>query len=48
MAEQRGPTRAGRSVPVLLATYARCISGQLRDHQTRIEAAGDLPDLTEG
>ncbi|MFF4230071.1 tyrosine-type recombinase/integrase [Streptomyces sp. NPDC001820] len=39
---------AGNSVPVLLATYARCISGQLRDHQTRIEATGDLPDLTQG
>ncbi|MFI2350374.1 tyrosine-type recombinase/integrase [Streptomyces sp. NPDC019443] len=39
---------AGNSVPVLLATYARCISGQLRDHQARIEAAGDLPDLAEG
>ncbi|WP_405808242.1 tyrosine-type recombinase/integrase [Streptomyces sp. NBC_00210] len=39
---------AGNSVPVLLATYARCISGQLRDHQVRIEAAGDLPDLTAG
>ncbi|MER5466155.1 site-specific integrase [Streptomyces sp. NPDC002668] len=38
---------AGNSVPVLLATYARCISGQLRDHQKRIEAGGDLPDLTE-
>ncbi|NUK71106.1 tyrosine-type recombinase/integrase [Streptomyces lunaelactis] len=36
---------AGNSVPVLLATYARCISGQLRDHQARIEASGDLPDL---
>ncbi|MFG2757369.1 tyrosine-type recombinase/integrase [Streptomyces wuyuanensis] len=36
---------AGNSVPVLLATYARCISGQLRDHQRRIEAGGDLPEL---
>lgn len=36
---------AGNSVPVLLATYARCISGQLKDHQRRIEAGGDLPDL---
>ncbi|MET7364763.1 hypothetical protein ABZS61_02865 [Streptomyces sp. NPDC005566] len=37
---------AGNSVPVLLATYARSISGQLRDHQKRIESSGDLPDLT--
>jgi hypothetical protein len=29
---------AGNGVPVLLATYARCISGQLKDHQRRIEA----------
>jgi integrase len=36
---------AGNSVPVLLATYARCISGQLKDHQKRIEAGGVLPDL---
>jgi integrase len=38
---------AGNSVPVLLATYARCISGQLKDHQRRIEAGGDLPDLSQ-
>jgi hypothetical protein len=38
--------RAGNSVPVLLATYARCISGQLKDHQRRIEAGGDLADLS--
>lgn len=37
---------AGNSVPVLLATYARCISGQLKDHQRRIEVGGDLPDLS--
>ncbi|MFD1919312.1 hypothetical protein [Streptomyces beijiangensis] len=37
---------AGNSVPVLLSTYARCISGQLRDHQKRIEAGGDLPEYT--
>ncbi|MFK4595864.1 site-specific integrase [Streptomyces pristinaespiralis] len=37
---------AGNSVPVLLATYARCISGQLKDHQRRIEAGGDLPDVS--
>ncbi len=36
---------AGNSVPVLLATYARCISGQLKDHQQRIEAGGVLLDL---
>ncbi|MFG2631006.1 hypothetical protein [Streptomyces sp. NPDC048473] len=36
---------AGNSVFVLLATYARCISGQLKDHQKRIEAGGDLPGM---
>ncbi|MEV6317042.1 integrase [Streptomyces sp. NPDC051776] len=36
---------AGNGVPVLLATYARCISGQLKDHQRRIEAGGELPAL---
>ncbi|OEJ26832.1 mobile element protein [Streptomyces agglomeratus] len=35
---------AGNSVPVLLATYARCISGQLKDHQKRIEATPDLEE----
>ncbi|MGP4004004.1 tyrosine-type recombinase/integrase [Streptomyces sp. 8N706] len=35
---------AGNSVPVLLATYARCISGQLKDLQKRIEAGEALPD----
>ncbi|MFF4949764.1 tyrosine-type recombinase/integrase [Streptomyces chattanoogensis] len=35
---------AGNSVPVLLATYARCISGQLKDLQKRVEAGDDLPD----
>jgi hypothetical protein len=35
---------AGNSVPVLLATYARCISGQLKDLQKRIEATPDLPE----
>ncbi|MET4642436.1 hypothetical protein ABID95_002163 [Streptomyces atratus] len=34
------------SVPVLLATYARSISGQLKDHQKRIESSGDLPGLS--
>ncbi|WP_424887437.1 tyrosine-type recombinase/integrase [Streptomyces sp. XH2] len=36
---------AGNSVPVLLATYARCISGQLKDLQKRIEAGDDLADM---
>ncbi|MFI5616706.1 tyrosine-type recombinase/integrase [Streptomyces sp. NPDC051567] len=35
---------AGNSVPVLLATYARCIDGQLDDLKQRIEDAGELPD----
>ncbi|MFE5138247.1 hypothetical protein ACFRDV_11275 [Streptomyces fagopyri] len=35
---------AGNSVPVLLATYARCIRGQLPDLKRRLEAAGDLPE----
>ncbi|MCD2466800.1 tyrosine-type recombinase/integrase [Streptomyces sp. MBT42] len=35
---------AGNSVPVLLATYARCIDGQLDDLKHRIEQAGELPD----
>ncbi|MFF9840375.1 tyrosine-type recombinase/integrase [Streptomyces sp. NPDC013740] len=39
---------AGNSVPVLLATYARCIDGQLEDLKQRIEGAGELPDLTAG
>ncbi|MDT0269220.1 hypothetical protein RM844_23325 [Streptomyces sp. DSM 44915] len=33
---------AGNSVPVLLSTYARCLDGQKRDLQRRIEAAQDL------
>ncbi|MEO3754969.1 hypothetical protein [Streptomyces sp. B6B3] len=36
---------AGNSVPVLLATYTRCLSGQLRDLQRRVEAAQDLTGL---
>ncbi|MFE6852284.1 site-specific integrase [Streptomyces sp. NPDC057674] len=36
--------RAGNSVPVLLATYARCIDGRLDDLKQRIEGAGKLPD----
>jgi hypothetical protein len=35
---------AGNSVPVLLATYARCVEGQLPDLKRRLEAAGDLPE----
>ncbi|MEU0406760.1 tyrosine-type recombinase/integrase [Streptomyces griseorubiginosus] len=33
---------AGNSVPVLLAIYARCISGHLQDLKRRIMARGDL------
>ncbi|MGW7065993.1 tyrosine-type recombinase/integrase [Streptomyces sp. NPDC054855] len=36
---------AGNSVPVLLATYARCVEGQLPDLKKRLEAAGDLPEV---
>ncbi|MGW2938734.1 integrase [Streptomyces sp. NPDC001156] len=36
---------AGNSVSVLLAIYARCISGQLRDLKQRILARGDLPKV---
>ncbi|MFF2202004.1 replication initiator [Streptomyces sp. NPDC058145] len=35
---------AGNRVAVLLATYARCIDGQLPDLKRRLEAAGDLPE----
>lgn len=38
---------AGNSVPVLLAIYARCVSGQLKDYQSRIEAKQDLSALDE-
>ncbi|WP_244188274.1 hypothetical protein [Streptomyces regalis] len=34
---------AGHSVPVLLATYARCITGQLAELQQRIEGPQRLP-----
>ncbi|MEV8044572.1 hypothetical protein AB0P02_12125 [Streptomyces griseoluteus] len=34
----------GNSVLVLLATYARCVEGQLPDLKWRLEAAGDLPE----
>ncbi|ANZ18642.1 tyrosine-type recombinase/integrase [Streptomyces noursei] len=36
---------AGNSVPVLLAVYARCISGQLQDLKQRILARRDLPEI---
>ncbi|MDN3264761.1 integrase [Streptomyces sp. CSDS2] len=35
---------AGNRVAVLLATYARCVDGQLPDLKRRLEAAGDLPE----
>ncbi|WP_369169473.1 hypothetical protein AB5J49_16970 [Streptomyces sp. R28] len=35
---------AGNSVAVLLATYARCVEGQLPDLKRRPEAAGALPE----
>lgn len=38
---------AGNSVPVLLAIYARCISGQLQDLKQRILARGDLPEIAD-
>ncbi|MGK5547058.1 tyrosine-type recombinase/integrase [Streptomyces sp. URMC 127] len=37
---------AGNSVPVLLATYARCITGQLADLQKRIEGPQQLPSTS--
>ncbi|MBB5117564.1 mobile element protein [Streptomyces eurocidicus] len=39
---------AGNSVPVLLATYARCINGQLPDLQKRIEGPQQLPTVGLG
>ncbi|MER5856226.1 site-specific integrase [Streptomyces sp900105245] len=39
---------AGNSVAVLLATYARCVDGQLPDLKRRLEAAGDLPEAPDG
>lgn len=36
---------AGNSVPVVLATYVRCISGRLSYLKKRIEAGGDLPEF---
>ncbi|WP_369356779.1 hypothetical protein [Streptomyces sp. cg2] len=38
---------AGNSVPVLLAVYAGCIEGQLPDLKRRMEAQGDLPEVSE-
>ncbi|ATW52580.1 integrase [Streptomyces peucetius subsp. caesius ATCC 27952] len=38
---------AGNRVPVLLATYARCSSGPLKNHRRRMEAGGDLPGLSQ-
>jgi integrase len=38
---------AGNSVPVLLAIYARCISGHLPDLKQRILARGDLPQIDD-
>ncbi|MFD9000395.1 hypothetical protein ACFV0T_05325 [Streptomyces sp. NPDC059582] len=35
---------AGNSVPVLLATYARRVEGQLPDWERRLEAAGGLAE----
>ncbi|WP_405775374.1 hypothetical protein [Streptomyces sp. NBC_01538] len=37
---------AGNSVPVLLATYARCITGQLAALQKRIEGPQRLPPVS--
>ncbi|MFG2880307.1 hypothetical protein ACGFYU_35715 [Streptomyces sp. NPDC048337] len=34
---------AGNSVPVLLSTYARCVTGQLADLQKRVEGPQELP-----
>ncbi|WP_257230707.1 hypothetical protein [Streptomyces sp. UH6] len=34
---------AGNSVPVLLSTYARCITGQIAELQRRIEGPQTLP-----
>ncbi|MGW7488467.1 hypothetical protein [Streptomyces sp. NPDC054786] len=45
MAASSRPGRrlGGNSVPVLPATYTRCLTGQLTDLKRRIEAEGDLP-----
>lgn len=34
---------AGNSVPVLLSTYARCVTGRLADLQKRVEGPQELP-----
>lgn len=39
--------RVGTCIPVLLAFYAGCIEGQLPDIKRRMEAQGDLPELSE-
>ncbi|MER7723302.1 hypothetical protein [Streptomyces sp. NPDC096323] len=36
---------AGNSVPILLAIYARCVSGQLSELKKRMEAGEDIPEL---
>ncbi|MGW3659648.1 hypothetical protein ACWD6R_30105 [Streptomyces sp. NPDC005151] len=36
---------AGNSVPVLLAIYARCVTGHLHDLKRRIERGGELPEV---
>ncbi|GGO81065.1 tyrosine-type recombinase/integrase [Wenjunlia tyrosinilytica] len=36
---------AGNSVAILLAIYARCVSGQLKDYQARVEGVQDLSAL---
>ncbi|MEU1311739.1 site-specific integrase [Streptomyces cinnamoneus] len=38
---------AGNSVAVLLTVYAGCIDGQVPDLKRRMEALGDLPEVTE-
>ncbi|MFE1336111.1 hypothetical protein ACFW6K_00330 [Streptomyces sp. NPDC058733] len=42
--EQLQPGDLLNSMAVLLATYARCVDGQLPDLKRRLEAAGDLPE----
>lgn len=38
---------AGNSVPILLAIYARCVSGRLSELKKRMEAGEDLPELPD-
>ncbi|MFE7705236.1 hypothetical protein ACFU6I_05360 [Streptomyces sp. NPDC057486] len=48
MPPARAADRAGNSVPpVLPATCARCVEGQLPDLKRRLEAAGDLLELPD-